>query len=366
LRTQLTHTLKKIQPSPLIKDILWTALTSLCTSICAILILRLLASGLGPEKFGAYALCRRMLATIAPLTLLGMNIAIVRYVATSKDKRARDNFFFSGCFLTIVPGFLVLAVGHTFRDFFAPLIFDNPTYLSFFSISLLLIYGHSFYSVIYAFYRGQGQMNRANLINLGIVGLGPLSVAWLLGASGQLNLIVMLLAALFFLCAIPVGYHAIVSCHNISIQTIKQSAKKMLAFGLPRVPAGLTFSGILMTGPFLALRIGELKHAGFLSAAQSVLSIVQGGVVAFGLVTLPRVAQLVAGEQNHFLGEKIEVIIGFILHLGFFATLHILLWSDQVIFLMLGPEYDPVIPLYANHPYRAYSVSGLCIFTLHN
>jgi O-antigen/teichoic acid export membrane protein len=143
------------------------------------------------------------------------------------------------------------------------------------------------------------------------------------------------------------------------MQAIKQSTKKMLAFGLPRVPAGLTFSGILMTGPFLALRIGELKHAGFLSAAQSVLSIVQGGVVAFGLVTLPRVAQLVAGEQNHFLGEKIEVIIGFILHLGFFATLHILLWSDQIIFLMLGPGYEPVIPLMriiliALIPYLAY------------
>jgi O-antigen/teichoic acid export membrane protein len=119
----------------------------------------------------------------------------------------------------------------------------------------------------------------------------------------------------------------------------------MLAYGLPRVPAGLTLSGILMIGPFWAPQIGKLKDAGFLSGAQSVLWIVQGGVVAFGLVALPKVAQLVAAEQNDFLGEKIKEIVGFILHLGIFMTLHVLLWSDQIVFYMLGRDYEAVIPL---------------------
>lgn len=337
--------MKKIQPSPLIKDIFWTALTSFFTSICAILIIRLLASGLGPEKFGAYALCRRMLATLAPLTLLGMNIAITRFVAISKDRPSQDNYFIGGSLLAITPAFLVLVLGHTFRKFLAPFIFSDEIYMDFFSISLLLVCGYSFYNVIYAFFRGLGQMNRANLLHFGVVGLGPLTVAWVFAESGQLNLIVMLLAALFFLSAIPVGYYVINSFNNKSVHEIKHSAKKLLAYGLPRVPAGLALSGILMIGPFLAPHIGELKDAGFLSAGQSVLLIVQGGVVAFGLVALPKVAQLVAAERNDFLGEKIRDIIGFILHLGIFMTLHILVWSDEIVFFLLGSEYVAVIPL---------------------
>jgi O-antigen/teichoic acid export membrane protein len=341
----LTNRLNKFQPTAVVKDIFWTALTTFFTSVCAILIIRLLAAGLGPEKFGAYALCRRLVATIAPLTFLGMNIAIVRYVATAKNRRSKNNYFLSGSLLAIVPGFLVLAVGHLLRDYLAPVIFKDPIYRSFFSVSLVLICGYSFYNVIYAFFRGQGQMNRANVTNLVVVGLGPLTVAWLFAASGQLNLIVMLLAALFSICALPVGYYVIVSLRQASMSTLKQSAKTMLAYGLPRVPAGLTLSGILMIGPFLAPQIGQLKDAGFLSAAQSVLWIVQGGVVAFGLVALPKVARLAAAEQNDFLGEKIKDLIGFILHFGIFLTLHFLLWSDQIVIYLLGRDYEAVIPL---------------------
>ena len=343
----------------MIKNFFWTALTSFFTSICAILIIRLLASGLGPEKFGAYALCRRMLATLAPLALLGMSIAMTRFIAISKDRRDRDNYFLSGCFFAIVPSLIVLVVGHTYRHVLTPLIFGDEMYIGLFSLSLVLVCGYCFYNVIYAFFRGQGQMQRANLINFTVIGIGPLVVAWGFAESGRLNLIVLLLAALFFSTAIPVGYYLTTGFKNNSRHAIRQSARKLLRYGLPRVPAGLTLSGILMAGPFLAAHIGELKDAGFLSAGQSVLLIVQGGVVAFGLVALPRVAQLVAAEQIEFLRARIADVIGFVLHLGIFMTLHMVLWSDQIVFLLLGREYEAVIPLMrviliALVPYLAY------------
>ena len=66
--------LRRIHPSPFVKDILFTTITSVLTTVSAIVVTRLLAEGLGPEKFGAYSLSRRMLATIAPFSLLAFLI----------------------------------------------------------------------------------------------------------------------------------------------------------------------------------------------------------------------------------------------------------------------------------------------------
>lgn len=55
--------LRRVHPSPFVKDILFTTITSVLTTVSTIVVTRLLAEGLGPEKFGANLLSRRTLAT---------------------------------------------------------------------------------------------------------------------------------------------------------------------------------------------------------------------------------------------------------------------------------------------------------------
>jgi hypothetical protein len=58
--------LKQIKPSPFIKDVGLTAVTSGITIISIIIVTRLLAQGLGTEKFRAYAMSRQILSTLVP------------------------------------------------------------------------------------------------------------------------------------------------------------------------------------------------------------------------------------------------------------------------------------------------------------
>ena len=37
--------------------------------------------------------------------------------------------------------------------------------------------------------------------------------------------------------------------------------------------------------------------------------------------------------------------IAFLLHMGIFATLHVLLWADEIVNLLLGAQYREVIPI---------------------
>jgi O-antigen/teichoic acid export membrane protein len=359
IATLFSFGLQKIQLSPFIRDVLFTSITSVITTLSAVVVTRLLAEGLGPEKFGAYSLSRRMLATIAPFSMLGMNLAITRYVAISQDNRTRGSYFLSGLLLGASPSLLILVIGLVFKNPLSFLIFQDETYASLFSATLLLVVGYTLYLVLYAFYRGSGRMSRANLWQIGVIGVGPVAIAWGLAKSGQVDVIVLLLAVLFFCAVVPLGYYVNMIFRRDSPLELAHSARELLAYGLPRVPAGLALAGMMAIGPFLASHVGALKDAGYLAAGQSVLLLVEGGVMAFGLVALPKVAQLATEGQREFLQDRISDVIAFTLHLGLFATLHIVLWADQVVLILLGSLYGEAIPimriiLVALIPYLAY------------
>ncbi len=351
--------LKTIQLSPFIKDIFLTTLTSVVVTLSVVIVTRLLAQGLGPEKFGAYSLARRMLSTIAPFSLLGMDVTITRYVALAQDRRGQDWYLLNGLLLGVVPGLLILIIGLIFRTPLTLLVFRDTAYTSLFIATLILVVGYSCYIVLYAFYRGSGRMSRANLWQIGVIGLGPVFIAFSLADSGRVDVIIFLLAVLLFCSLIPLGIYTFRAIRHQTVLMLLPLTREMLEYGLPRVPAGLALAGILAIGPFLASYVGSLEDAGYLAAGQSVLLIVEGGIVAFGLVALPKVTQLAAAGQHDFLRNSISDVIAFILHLGLFATLHILLWADQAVFLLLGEQYGGAIPLMriillALIPYLAY------------
>jgi PST family polysaccharide transporter len=300
-----------------------------------------------------------MLATIAPFSLLGMDLAITRYTAIAEERASRESYLLTGLLLAISPGLVILLIGLLFRDSLSFLIFQNRAYTSLFIATLVLVVSYSFYVVLYAHYRGMARMNRANMWQLAVIGVAPVIIAWELSQSGNVSLIVLLLAISFFLASLPLGYYVRKILLQGPIPQLKSSARELLSYGVPRIPAGLALAALLTLGPFLAPHVGTLEDAGYLAAGQFVLLVMEGGVVAFGLVALPKVAQLAAEGQREFLRESISDIIAFFLHLGVFATLHILLWADEVVLILLGPQYEKAIPLMriillALVPYLAY------------
>lgn len=346
ITTSFFSGLKTIQLSPFVKDILFTTITSLITTLSAVVVTRLLAEGLGPEGFGAYSLSRRTLVMISSFSLLGMDLAIARHIAISKDDETRDRYLLSGSLLGVLPSLLILTIGLMLRQPLAVLIFRNETYACLFAATLLLVVSYAFFIVLYAFYRGANRMSRANLWQIGVVGIGPVGIAWSLAESGRVEIIVLLLATLFFCAVVPLAYYNLKAIlYHRSVLELNHPARELLEYGLPRVPAGLALAGMLGLGPFLASHVGGLEEAGYLAAGQSVLSLVQGGVAAFGLVALPKVAQLAAAGKRELLRTGINDIIAFIFHLGLFATLHIFLWADQVVLILLGSQYGKAIPL---------------------
>ncbi|MCG3117563.1 MAG: lipopolysaccharide biosynthesis protein [Candidatus Manganitrophus sp. SA1] len=353
--------LARFQTSLFIRDLFETAVVSVVTIFCLIMVTKLLAEGLGAERFGAYVLSRRVLSMIDPLVTLAMGVAVTRCIAMSRDEGTQTTYLGAGLLLGVLPAFLVLVVGWSLATPFAQLLFrDGIKYHALFIATLCLIVGYSFYVILYAYYRGIGKMWQANLWQASVIAIGPLVIAWLFARSGSVELIVFLMAGLLLCSMVPLVklmLQARVFREKRAIFLIK--IKDLGRYGLPRVPGSFAFGGLLAVGPLLAPYIGSLRDAGYLVASQSILRVVEGGTEAFGRAAFPWVTQVFSKGGKEALKDRVADLMSFILYVGLYGTIHLLIWSKPLTLTWLGREYiDAVLPvrvtLIALLPYLAF------------
>ena len=349
-----------LKPSPFLKDLILTQATAVCTVVVLIFVTRFLAQGLGPEKFGVYSLARRMLTAVVPFATLAMGVALTRYAALSGKGRAGFPFFLGGLILGVGPSLVIFAAGVIFSRQVSAAVFGHERYRDVTMAAMFMVPGYALYTVLYSYYRGTDRMRRANLWQLGVIVLVPLVVAAAYAKSGRVALIVFLMGAACYVAAVPLilrlvrGLMSSGAAHGTG-----PALRALLRYGLPRVPGAFAAAGLFAAAPFLAWYLVGVREAGFLVAAQSLMIVTQGGMDAFALVALPKVAKLFADGHEDLIRGGVGNIIAFAFHVGIFAVLHLALWSDWIVLLWLGPDYRGAIVAFritavAVMPYAAF------------
>jgi O-antigen/teichoic acid export membrane protein len=351
---------KTLKLSPFLKDLALTTATSIATGLSLIIVTRLLAQGFGPEGFGAYVLSRRILTIALPCSTLAMGVTVARYIAITEDAGSRFRFLLGGIILGVAPSMGIFFIGIIFLDSLTTIVFHSVGYSSVWIATLFMVVGYSFYTALYAFYRGSGQMWKANLWQLVVMALGPIVIAGISARPSQVAWTLFLMGALAYTTTVPLGIYVSrgVSSYRQNLNIISP-LKELFHYGLPRVPGGFALASILATGPLLAPYFGSLQDAGYLIAGQAVFSLTEMMIMAFGLIVLPKAAQLFAEGKVEFLRERVGDILTLAIHLGLFAAIHFVLWTDQIILVWLGHQYLDAIPLMrilflALIPYLAY------------
>ncbi len=335
-----------LKPSPFLKDFAFTTLTSITIGIALVMVTRLLAKGLGPEAFGVYSLSRRIVSTLIPFSTLGMGVAVTRYIAISTDRATRYKFLVSGLILGVIPSMAIFLAGIIFRYPLSVIVFHSTDYTLVILALLFMLVGYSLYTVIYSFYRGTCEMWKANLWQLMLFALGPVIIATLYAKTGLVHLILFMTGILYFIAVVPLGVHVWegVSSYGTAI-SMAEPFERLLQYSLPRIPGGLVLSGMLTLGPFLAPYFGSLTDAGYMVVGQSVFVLTESGISAFGLLVLPKAAQLYAEGRLDFLRHRIGDIIALAVHFGLFVTIQLYIWADQLILVWLGHQYINAIPI---------------------
>jgi O-antigen/teichoic acid export membrane protein len=352
----------QIAPSPFARDVLMSGATAVMTMASLVLVTGWLAAGLGPAAFAVYALSRRVLSAAASVAPGPLGVALARALAGAREQRERDAYLWAGTVLVIGPTLAIVGVGAAFPAFWASLLLSDARYGPEFVAILGLIVANVVYSLVFARLRGTSEIGSASLWQLWVLAIGPLIVVGFMAGRGPVAVILLLLAAVSLTALVPlVVWLARAARAGIRPADLRRPLRGLLRYSVPRLPGTAALACLLALGPFLAPYFGDLREAGYLVAAQSVLRVAEVGTAGFGLVVLPKVSALQARQREQFLRERVEDLVGLVLHLGLFAACQLAIWAPEIVQVWLGAAYREAVPvvrvlLIALVPYLGYTL----------
>ncbi|MBK8004897.1 MAG: hypothetical protein IPK12_13430 [Gemmatimonadetes bacterium] len=306
-----------------------------------------------------YGISRRMVGTLAISNVVGLSLA--RYLALQADEMVRRAHLVVAAGLALLPGILLLAAGALAPGFWAGLVFDDRTQGPALLSMLFLVLATASFNLLFAHYRGTNRVTIGNRFNVALVGIGPMLVA-LVSASTGSTAVVNTLSAGVMLIALVVLAPEIWGAFRASGAALRASCfREQWAFVWPRIPGGFAIGSLASVAPVLAPRFATTTAAGYLVAGQVLLRLVDAGTAAFGVVALPKVAELHARGQAAFIRARVGDVIAMAVHLGLFFTFHLLVWADVIVTAWLGERYAPAVPvirvvLCSVAPYTAYTL----------
>jgi O-antigen/teichoic acid export membrane protein len=321
------------------KKMVSTGLTSVLTVVCLATMTRFLAQGLGPESFGAFSLVRRILSLLEPLAMLGAGISIARFVGLTRHQGEGRVYLQAGVVLSAASTGSLVFFGWAFSRRLTQLLFGTQDYHLLFLSMLVLIASYSCYVCLYAFYRGMGEMTKANIWQVLVIAIGPTLIAAYFHGPDQAPNITLCMSLLLGTSAFPLWF-AMRLPMGSSQRALRNKIQEMFEYGWGRIPGGLLFGGVLSVGPLLAPHFTTLKETGYLVVGQSILRIVESGFEAFGRVALPEMAAILGTQGKAALRGRISDLLGMLFDLGIYSTIHTLIWTPLVLVLWLGTEYQ--------------------------
>lgn len=337
---------RALRLSPFVRDVVTSALASAVIMGSLVLVTGWLAEGLGPVVFGVYGLSRRFLSTASSVSPGPLGVGLTRALAITSEERDRLAFLWAGTLLALGPAIAIVAAAWVVPELLADLVFSDRRYAAVLKSTAVMIAAMSVFAVLFAWLRGTGQMRRANLWQVWVLGVGPLVIAAWLARSGNLSLIIALMGAVAGTALVPLGMRLRAARPaRVRRVDVVERVERLWGYTVPRLPSGLAYAGIFSIGPFLAPYFADLRHVGFLVAGQAVLRVVEGGTSGFGLVVLPKVAALQARKEVAALRDGVEDVLAMTLHLGLFATCQLAIWTPEIVAGWLGSSFEDAIPV---------------------
>jgi O-antigen/teichoic acid export membrane protein len=323
------------------KDYILTFITEITILGSGLLVYRLAANILGKEGFSEYALIRRTISFLLPALILGMGVAIPRYIGYSYSNFKKANTYFIAGFIIL---FFVISIFslliNLFQKNFAFLFFgDSKYYYLIFPINIMLI-GLIFHSLCYGYFRGNLSMIKANFLQLINMGIVPFLVFFLKDNLKEiilLNGLIIILVSFIFLTMI---------LKNITFEKneIYTNLKELMAYGIQRVPGDFGLSGLFSLPSTITAHISGVTIAGYIAFGTSLLNMVGAGFAPLGLILLPKASQLVANKDFKILKTYIIKILKITFVLTFLGIAFFEIFADKIILIYLGTlNYDLLI-----------------------
>ena len=328
----------------------WTLITELVVMTASILVLRLAAQLLGIVGFGEYTLSRRAIALLYLPLVMGLGIAAPRYVAIARAGAlpgySERSFAIATFAAGLLPTLIVILLMNLSTGAASAIIFGTSSMARLVPGATVALGGVAVHAMVYAVFRGRGEMRMANSLQLFNNGVVPVA-AFLLVSHDAATILTVTGTTWIVTSGIALVAVLILEERGAAPEhSLWEHLRLLLRFGLPRVPGEFALVGLFGLPALIALRVHGVVAAGQFSAGLSLLTIVSSVFAPVGLVLLPRAsAQAATGDLLGLKHFVVRMLAGGII-LVVIAVIIGELLIPPFVGWYFGKDFVPAIPIF--------------------
>jgi O-antigen/teichoic acid export membrane protein len=345
------------QRGSMLHDIAVAAVANGGVLLCSMLAYALAARKLGQADLTSYMLIRRVTQSVMPVVMLGMPVALSRYVALrgAQDRpyTARAVFITSGAVLLSLA---LLCLGSAiFPGLATELMFGDAKDIPLLGAMLIVLVGLVWCQQLYSYFMGQLQTRLANALQLLSGGVAPL-LPLLLLSNINLMQVLYIAGALAVLGCLPFAFDPLRRCAKdirwrefLTRQTWDET-RQFLVYGLTRVPGFAAMGALWSAVPLYLRHIKAASAETYVLAGIQTLLLTTIALQPVSSVLLPRVADLKGAGGDAGLARAMSMVHRLLLHLGLIVLLQVPIAVPVVVrawLLIDTPEGLGVISLIA-------------------
>ena len=320
-----------------------TFATEFLVMLTQIALYKLVASWLGQTGFAEYALVRRVVSFLQPLTMLGFGVGLPRFLALADGRgeaRASSRYLRAAVLCVGAVATMTTVALLVWPRWFSYLFFGGPEHQNLVPPLAFVLIGMSTHSILYAFLRGKLAVGRANLLQAINYGLVPFLVFIRFHKNAA-----ELLWYLGFAWTATAGLLLITALRPGRWENPLNSSRELLRYGLQRVPGDFAFMALLALPAVFIAHFGGIREAGIVAFALAIVNMIASGFSPVGIVLLPKVSRAIGDGDFQFVRREIALISRLTLLLAGATVLLLEFTGGSLIRIYLGEGFTPALPL---------------------
>lgn len=309
--------------------------TEIFILVLSFVIFRIANECMSDISFSEYTLSRRNISFLQPLLMIGLGVAVPRYVSIYPK---RDSFLPASLILMTMVSFIFLLLLTLGSGLFSNLFFGDRTYQNYITPLCILLIGYGYHAILYGYLRGKKEVYFSNLIQLVNIGLLPISVLLYTQNVQQLlwlNGVFLLVSCLVFGMSVFIKRQI-----QWEIQSCWEDAKLMLNFGLPRILGDFALLAMLTFPTYIVLSLQKnVLTGGDVAYSITLLNLVGAAFGPLSLVLLPEIGGFLAEKRIDLIKKRFYVFVlsGIILTLIGYLTFYF--FHEFILNLLLGKDH---------------------------
>jgi O-antigen/teichoic acid export membrane protein/predicted O-methyltransferase YrrM len=294
---------------------------------------RLVAVRMGVAAFGEYALSRRTFSLLSPLVVVGLDVAIARYVAHAISKRSdrAAGYAATAVLIMAVTVGLASAVLLLFPGFFAGLLFGSTAYSGLIRTLPVLLAGSGLHVIAYGNLRGRSQIQRANVLMALNQAAVPVAAVYL---SGDVTETLTLIGAGWMVIS---TVYLVMS--RLSLAGSVEQSRELLRFGLPRVPGDFLQLALFALPGILVAHLVDVRTAGIVAFGIAALGMVGTALTPISFVLLPTVTGLFARGWVEQVRQRVVEVLRLAIPVLLLGTAVLEFFAKPIVADYLGSQF---------------------------